>query len=138
MKPGKDLDELVAQHVMGWVRDDGKTWKTMDEHFNDPIKANYLYGWVAPRNQLPPHQSIKQMYVPNYSEQIWSAWMVIEHLRATRDYCCISINHPYGEPIECVLSKVGMNKHPQFIGKSDISVMHAICLASLKAVGMLS
>lgn len=115
MKPGRELDALIAEKVMGWTR---------LEH-------------SAPDALVPagadPSQRINLTFVPRYSTDISSAWEVVEklgaegfslHLKAHRHE-----NPPKGEEHEAFFWSNLVHREA-FASTTP----HAICLAALKTV----
>lgn len=124
MKPGRELDALVAEKVMGWKKDrvrvgrnsgDGTTFWTIDAlRFGDRIHA------------LEPHdQPLNVPGLPPYSTDIAAAWEVVDNMRARNLEFEIS-SAPHRLPW---LAKFGRRAEPA------PTPAHAICLAALKAVG---
>lgn len=111
MKPGRELDALVAEKVMGW------RWFT--DEFN-------------PRPVLVPPGMPRQSALPSFSTDIAAAWEVVERLRGMEPELS------WNDEARCWI--VGFWKGPSapstIHGSSD-SAPNAICLAALKAVGRL-
>ena len=127
MKPGPELDALVAEKVMGWVWVDGFSSET-----NAPTK------WLEPKNwnEMVPEgwgaHSVPD--VPKYSTDIWAAWEVVEKMRESM--IAIGIAHSIQMPQKdwsYLVTAQEPNKDEIFIVEK--SAPHAICLTALKAVG---
>jgi hypothetical protein len=109
----QEIDELVAEKVMGWKRVNEKpNW------WNNPIYDSPEYYWIKP-------DGTKTCYPANYSSDISEAWEVVEkffilELSKMSNECSVSL---YGE--------VYTNKGHSVANTAPI----AICLAALEAVG---
>lgn len=114
MKPGRELDALIAEKVMG-----RQVVETDDCNGQDNL-------WL---NQFSEYGD--QLGLPNYSTDIAAAWTVVEKFKAVARiekqflggnaewFCELSID--IGEGSGSAISP---------------SAPHAICLAALKAVGV--
>ena len=121
MKPGRELDALVAAKVMGWSWDGRSAWspcgsryaRTLDERITLPQTVRDDEGWL-----------------PFYSTSIAAAWEVIEKLQLLEDQF-LGKTPKSGE---------WMVGSPDSDGAWDYqkgeSAPHAICLAALKTVGV--
>lgn len=124
MEPGKELDALVAEKVMGFSVIDNGDGPFLYKHRD-------YFEWQ------------------NYSTDIAAAWKVVEHLRSRESeqgYYDVWISAAGGTyPYWCGEKRDKKNTVEIFIntgakhreiarGESDISVPHAICLAALEAV----
>lgn len=114
MKPGRELNYLVAEKVMGW------------KYHDSMIPCIYPPG-------LLPYQNIYGHEVPNYSTDIGAAWEVVEkfdflYLYRWNNQPCKFECDP-GE-WECKLSEKGTDG---FLGIGK-TAPEAICKASLLAV----
>lgn len=111
LKPGGELDALVAEKVMGW------RWFT-DEFNTRPVL-------------IPPGMP-QQCATPHYSTDIAAAWAVVEKLGERFRFEIR--NHEgydwnvYVRPWDTRISMSG-----ESVTKENLP--HAICLAALKAVG---
>lgn len=118
MKPGKELDALIAEKVMGlevvrteWKRKSGASgvYYTIGEPSWDDYAGDMQLGNA----------------VPLYSEDISAAWEVVEKLDLLNGY---------------TLGRYGFNGRWSVIDDSECAVVfgesapHAICLAALKAI----
>jgi hypothetical protein len=110
MKPGRELDALVAEKVMGYRRhhDDCNTY------------------WVDSDGEEPTHSH-------DYSTDIAAAWEVVEKLAEKRiQISAAPLWGSEGRMIwEATWKKVNDTWNPVHAN----SAPHAICLAALKAVG---
>lgn len=118
MKPGRELDALVAEKV--WP-ECSVAMAAIGENDEDVLSVWKLNG---ERNWLP---------LPHYSTSIADAWLVVEKFPDALGY--FAIDHTHGS------GKVGIWLNPQDFGEFPPDVMgetapHAICLAALKAVGV--
>lgn len=108
MKPGRYLDAMVAEKVMGWRHDPG-TYEG----------SRYLLDPAGARSAIP-----------NYSTDIAAAWEVVEKLKgATAHFQLQSI--PGGWSTRIFRVPAGLSNEEI----ADTAPM-AICLAALKAVGV--
>ncbi len=120
MQPGRELDALVAEKVMGITREQ------MDRYKNLPSYAASYDGAVEePRR---------------YSTDITSAWSVVEKLQSSNPYwdetgkeafLAFQMSPAWGVEGACWMVNFGDSTTLEF-GKT---APHAICLAALKAVG---
>lgn len=131
MKPGRELDALIAEKVMEW------TWYVYAENHQqhilapDATTANTL-RWGCDALDLVPH----------YSTDIAAAWTLIEKLHEDRTKTwarIIEITLVYPGYVEVeVSSEIAPNSG--VFDRTDIvaatTAPHAICLAALKAVGI--
>ena len=126
MNPGRELDALIAEKVMGLknIRKDGGF-----AHFVEP---DYVHGNHPQRNSGIP--------IPHYSTDIAAAWEVVEkispiriekHERAVGGFIYrVSIVSEVNNWEGCGRFPAGYNWS---IEKE--TAPHAICLAALRAVG---
>lgn len=121
MKPGRELDVLIAEKVMGW---------TKIRHFDNPFEslpgARKYFG-VAPRGGKSMRGGEVEQPIPSFSTDIAPAWMVLEALRARdpESFFTLSFVHEASLKLSGTVYKT--------VGSSDA---HAICLIALKAVGV--
>lgn len=123
MKPGRELDALVAEHVMGWKR-------AVQPHPELPEITLYdLYNSHVP--------------MPHYSTDIAAAWLVVEKL--TSDGIPLVLGNTTNREKDSQ-AKFAVTIFENWIGHvipEDIrhvsaqaeTAPHAICLAALKAIG---
>lgn len=117
MKPGRELDALVAEKVMGWNRlgRDGPS----------------LFG-TPPRHRTTDDLSgtgTGQWHVPRYSTDIAAAWEVVERLDM------LGSDGPEGGLVLLRSGDVYMLQDEVGIHyESAPTAQHAICLAAIKAV----
>ena len=121
MNPGRELDALVAEKVMGWT----DVQVVNDPPFNTTMGRTVIHG------------ELYRFNVPNYSTNIEAAWEVVEKvtqfLRYNRkEY--FPIIHQYDGQWHCGWSWSYMDC-AEYESKSD-SAPHVICLAALKAMGV--
>lgn len=119
LQPGRDLDAMVAEKVMGMVDNrpsgrSGEMWGIMD--------------WFAPGEPAwAPN-------FPTYSTSISAAWEVVEKMRGDGWYVRITdTKSPLGHRW-MVSFDTEEGLHPLYTAYSE-TVPHAICLAALRAVG---
>jgi hypothetical protein len=122
VKPGRELDALVAEKVMGWV---GVAKRRQVMNMGETI---VLKG-------LPRNDADALIEVPRYSTRIDDAWRVVEHL-ATGGLWLDSLEGKWEEMWRCTFGQhalepgYGQRYHQ---GTAD-TAPHAICLAALAAV----
>jgi hypothetical protein len=113
MTPGRELDAVIAEKVMGWTRLSHpygeQTHKTLDGR---TILADFL---SAPDG----------MKLPHYSTDISAAWEVVEKLRELGWYLAI-----HSDPKRGYFATIPRADGIQIESET---APHAICLAALKA-----
>lgn len=108
MKPSKELDALVAEHVMGLVE---------YVSYAGPHKA--VLGWGNKGSVDIYH--LKPL--PKYSTDIASAWVIVEKMKG-----CVPLELSYDNTMMEWICRIN-----EFSESSDFAP-HAICLAALKSV----
>lgn len=121
MEPGRELDRLVAEKVMGWV------WKEQIGALPGCAKSKWLFN---------PDGKIQD--VPYYSTDIADAWLVVEHLSKDRHW--FDIGRTVRGSIEDVRARVTHWQWTacvdQYIYAHADTAPHAICLSALRAIGV--
>lgn len=113
MKPGRELDALVAEKVMGFHRaSDG--WFRTETHPGGVITA-----------------AVGHIDLPHYSINISAAWEVVEKLLETGSF---SIYHYISAP-ESKWRAQFLRAGSAHVAQAE-SAPRAICLAALKAFGI--
>jgi hypothetical protein len=129
VKPGRQLDALVAEKVMGWKCDNVAHESTEVRWIGDKTEVQHS-GW---ENKCEGFGSLCPAHLPYYSTDIAAAWDVVEKL--SRDVCTVEIkSHRRTMGWTC------FTRMPSDEGISPIRIQattapHAICLAALAAVG---
>jgi hypothetical protein len=126
MKPGRELDKLIAERVMGQTVG-RKNFDGFGGRAGDPIilTPGGPYNWEE---------------CPDYSTDIAAAWEVVEKLLAEPGKGFeISVGHMFKRHKDKSETKywecfIEDEKERRFIEEAD-TAPHAICLAALKAVG---
>ena len=119
MKPGRELDMLVAEKVMGWSNSIGSArsdhmWGIMDFDDKGPVLAANF---------------------PSYSEDIAAAWELMEKLKGPE--MGVSICTLWEQPNTFKwIAKIEFLGTERFEFAVEESAAHAICLAALKAIGV--
>lgn len=121
LKPGRELDALVATKVMGWTL--RRFWPVSDLRDD---RSKPCESWTAPGGTY-------ERQLPAYSTDIAAAWEVVEKFEV--------VELIKGEEFARCRIRVGKG-HPAYekgndwvTDESDTSAIpHAICLAALKAV----
>lgn len=110
MKPGKELDAIIAERVMGL----------------EVLGGKIVNRWPHVPGVYTPIET------PNYSTDIAAAWSVVEKLR---DKFQVGLTF-YDGHHECELNEIGPDDiyHPEIYGRSAESAPHAICLAAIAAL----
>lgn len=118
MKPGRELDALVAEKVMGW--------RDARLHRNGPTDPCEWEAWQG----IPPEPEHGwRTALPHYSTSIADAWQVVEWLAEHHDgFVSVGVRSvDWGE---------SGDYYDHFAHTtSGESAPHAICLAALAAVG---
>lgn len=129
MKAGRELDGLVAEHVMGLPRPDGPLPPyTGNEVVIEPF--DYM-GWVVQSSGYDAGDELE--IVPHrYSTDIAAAWQVVE---ATDPACEWSVTKTAGDEYHCEIRGVlsGCTTHAE--AYADTAPL-SICLAALQALGV--
>jgi hypothetical protein len=113
MKPGRELDLLVAEKVMGWKRQE-------TDNTGRYIASDVL---IRPEGQLD--------LIPAYSGDIKAAWEVVSRLRHDWDFIITDRTAVWEVKIRASAWSEGIVLTG--IGKD---VPHAICEAALQTVGV--
>lgn len=115
LKPGRDLDALIAEKVMGWT-------------------PNYPGGWPHPPKNIPNRKKYIDSHdgttvIPAYSTSIEAAWEVVDKLGGNMFQ--LHYDTRYGtEGVKGWSVILDGSVMCQFVDTAP----HAICLAALKAV----
>lgn len=119
LEPGRKLDALVAEKVMGWK------WYNILGNSEQQVLASSQEDALS----LRPGQMVYDL-VPCYSTDIAAAWLVVERLlRDGIQLCILPIGYHGGWEVRRV------DPGGRAVGQSSFAP-HAICLATLKAVGV--
>lgn len=132
MKPGRELDALVAEKVMGLVL---QPITVVDYKGVHTEPGSVVKDYTAPDGRKC--RSVKEC--PHYSTSIADAWLVVEKLQCQGhdgkwffrlDYDCV-------ETWDCAFYKESTcdGGYPEQWATA-LTAPHAICLAALKAVGV--
>lgn len=135
MEPGRELDALVAEKVMGWKRlfSDESVRKIVET--SGPISAggiNFLMNlqnsWIIPGEPSP-----EIIEVPQYSTDIAAAWAVVEKFKSPYHFDLWRAPYRAAEiSWSCSFSK---SIDARDIVRADAATAaHAICLAALEAM----
>jgi hypothetical protein len=113
MKPGRELDALVAEKVMGWMR-----------------QHDIWYG---------PKLKMAQAFdrPPNYSTDIAAAWEIVEKFSKLGWDVTVFSGGEMRDGDEIYAEFDPRYCDGKFALKSAYTAPHAICLAALNAVGAL-
>ena len=127
----RDLDALVAEHVMGWVR-----WTCDDYDFKEAVLFHPgadLQSWKRCDPSTPLAEFAATM-APNWSESIAAAWEVVERLRAEPEKWQCTIVTGVGAS---VVKFTPIADGPMAVATTEEpEVPTLICLAALRAKGV--
>lgn len=116
MKPGKELDALIAENVMGL-----------------PVLDYNNYGTITVSYENDENRQAVWVDLPKYSTDITAAWEVAEKLAEKGFYYEIQQAWSQENTKRC---RVYLNDgEARYIAIGD-TAPHAICLAALKALGV--
>ena len=122
LQPGPELDALVAEKVMEWVRRNGSWYDT----FRPPYRATQEQGYWVTALRRKEIVSMFSWFCPSTS--VADAWEAVEKLRAEGRWWSIE-NCEAGWNVQ-----TGPTLLEQVVAVAP-TAPHAICLAALKAVG---
>ncbi len=134
MKPGKELDALIADKVMGLELVLGD-----EKRITGALDVKY---YVRPEYALKSGESVfhkqyivcREDHLPKYSELIGPAWEVVAKLIKDNPIWFLEV-HSNNCQNYCKIWKNDGNKNYGWIAEEyGLSASHAICLAALKAV----
>lgn len=121
LKAGRELDQLVAERVMGWSRIDSISW-------SEPAPSGLGYQRL-------------ETDLPCYSTDIAAAWEVVPELRRRRihfEITCAGISDVYTVKLfHWAAFKDTFYEGPHKFEAYSDTAPEAICLAALKSVGAL-
>lgn len=117
-QPGRELDALVAEKVMGWRVDfdSRRHWTELAD-----ISLDRLV-FTEPNGIFHGEQSIND--IPPYSTDVGTAWQVVERMKERGG--CNVLTYPSGV-VQCWIN----GEHHAVANTAP----HAICLAALRAIG---
>lgn len=126
MKPGRELDALIAQHVMGWigVNAENGTGYPPTANLNPYQEGLDFQAYERARNSYD--------FIPEYSTDISAAWEVVEKLKVLTEHNgkLFSSRDPW-----LSFARI-LSSYDSSFGET---LWHMnpkeICLAALKAVG---
>ncbi len=121
MQAGRELDALVAEKVMGWER-----CSSPMQSRDDPR----LLGWDTGNPNIYGTQIL-----PCFSTDIKGVWYVVEKLRDSGDWCCITIESDYAYLWAVKMTPHLSKDHRPTVIVEDEDLPVAICRAALMAVG---
>lgn len=120
MKPGREMDALVANKVMGWI------------DYSSPCNGD-------PDGLCP--ETFVWVPIPHYSTDIAEAMKVWQKLRGSGKFCCLNICSDYHYTYDIILTEASdhggaaTDDHAGKIVASGEDLPFVICLAALKAIG---
>lgn len=113
MKPGRELDALVAEKVMGYH-----------------VEVHHPMGLVLPEPYISRAGAL--VLCPAYSTDIAAAWGVMDRLKADKDNYFIELIWDY-DNWYCPVTTHSVDKQKLLTGWSSAPL--AICLAALRVYG---
>lgn len=119
MKPGRELDALIAQKVMGWEVKHSDELKLPSETYG-PWPGRWAY-------RIPPSTGWSCM-IPDFSTDIKAAWIVVERLHSEGVQFEIG-NRRVFEPDELPFW-AAFGKSNRHVTDGE-TAPHAICMAAL-------
>lgn len=135
MNPGRELDALIAEKVMGFKDVHFKVCSTFGLDTSDwHMTPDARYPYAIARGCT--------LQVPHYSTDIAAAWEVVEKLPTIEITNCkgnsllfdARANEKDKWVVAVRVSAEADYSNPKFIYSQAVSAPHAICLAALKAV----
>jgi ABA sandwich protein len=144
LEPGRELDALVAEKVMGWL------WCI--QACGD-ISRPGQYEWsrfLAPPANAAAWRDIwngkteaiieeRPRFAMGFSTDIAAAWLVVEKMRQTKRFCCLKLHSDFDFVYSFSLTLYTQRyqdcgRHePDFIAQAQTAPL-AVCRAALKAV----
>ena len=114
--PGRDLDRLVAEKVMGWIK---KIWK-------DPYDGT-IYTYILRYPDQSPKEALKEL-LPTYSQDASAAAEVVEKMKTSGFNLYIEKTNNLYKPWSAGFYKTDIDRKTLVYGETE---EHAICLAAL-------
>jgi hypothetical protein len=140
LSPGCELDELIAEKIMGWTRyDQHPSSRIQIDPELTRVSMQYFdqYDYLVDRRPwwvpLGSRLIDATTEIPNYSTDISAAWELVEKLR--RDHKAIVIHSASGSLDAHSIWSCEVIYGDHVIEQFGKTAPHAICLAALKAVG---
>jgi hypothetical protein len=141
MKPGRDLDALVAEKVMCIDISEYNEYQRLSkirENQKEGVLTLELLELTYLREKNRSY--FGYAFFPKYSTDIAAAWKVVEHVRKVSRMDCFSLYSPTDESIHwyAIFDRKyhGRGYESVYDGEQGESAPHAICLAALKAMGV--
>lgn len=128
MKPGRELDALVAEKVMGWVKLEAHPapHTLFHPNFGKPGNPNYAGPWFYHPDWTPEKGGHPNgQVIPAYSTDIAAAWLVVERL-GTNFRELVHLRPGW---------QATVTKANNYYAVADTPAL-AICLVALKAWGV--
>ena len=131
MRPGRELDALVAEKVMGWHREPTPK-DARGENGGDPVLLPPGHT-IGTYGGLPNLGRVHLAYfAPASSTEQDAAWRVWRNCRARFGYATLELHETPDGRIHAYFQDA-QGDGP--VGDGD-TIAHAICLAALRAVGV--
>ncbi len=123
LKPGRELDALVAEKVMGLEFDNNEEQR--EALFVKMKESRTAYRWLVYEDWA---MSTNKGICPAYSSSTSAAWEVVEHM--------LSKGHTFDVEGWTTNNVIEYRVHFNDVDRAyGSTVAHAICLAALRAVG---
>lgn len=133
LKPGPELDKLIAEKVMGYVVANHAHKKSTfvaasSQRAIEKARANGVdfWGWDDEGNNEFCYE------LPHYSTKIVCAWQVVEKLQGPK--CCVEIMAENDGTFTCEIWKDDGQMWISISDKNEKTAPFAICIAALKVV----
>lgn len=131
MNPGTELDALVAEKVMGYHVE--RFIYTYDTNSKESMV------WITDVSRKNEDPSTRQDVTINpipYSTDVASSWKIVEHIRKTSRWDCLSLFSPTDECKEWFAAFDrkwhGRDQNDVYDCIAGDTAAHAICLAALE------
>ncbi len=122
MKPGIELDTLVAEKVLNWSQ------KIINK------------GAIASENEIIPwgvlewsNENGEQTTLPAFSTNISDAWQIVEHLQNLGYFFSLKMIE---SRVNCFFQNSAGKKFESGLYEEGVTTPEAICLAALKIKGV--
>lgn len=138
MKPGRELDALVAKNIFGWKRREPAECENPDID-DRGWAACETCGWTGnwDKEEMEHHLDTRGSEPKYYSIDIAAAWEIVRHLRATTS-CVFQFATPEdgdsGQKFRAIFLKKWWDDRSPYEWPGGETEAHAICLAALEWV----
>lgn len=127
MKPGREIDEIIAEKVLGWNK------LTPEDYEKSKLKKSEFYDcwWGVDKSEVLGG-------LPDFSIDIGDAWLVVDEMKKRGYYFAVSngpVSHDDGSKAgaKSIWAAFGLEGEylRTILGDTEA---HAICLAALDAL----